>query len=389
MNINENTQVAMPSNPERNNAAQAGAPTPIKLSKPKKNDHMGAKVAAAVLGGMAVAGLGAGAVYAYNHMGNEPEDNNDQLAQDNTPHETHEHNVHVTETNIHVTPAPEPVPEPLPDPLPSPSPAPAPKPSPEPPKEEGELVVNDMMITDIMGDDKPEIVAALTVDGEPMLLIDEDMDGVFDSLVADYDGNGDITSDEFRDVSDAGITVNDVYLTLAETNPDKAYAFLEQLTTYYGYEDGVENGPYADVVDAYGVDEDGNVILLDGVDEDDNVVTPDGSYNDGLADENILPSDDVIVEPEAGDVNDDVDVVVSNDDENAIFVSADVDNDGGDAGLAHEAVAEVAEHNPAPEPEPAPEVMPEENQWADASHDMGGGDLDAAGHDMVDNTIDC
>ena len=353
MNTNDETMATMPQTPENANAPKAGNQKPtFKLSKqPKKGMNTGQKIALGLVGGAAAAGAGAGIAYAVNHIGND----NLDVAELNTDHSTDDapvQDVYVHETHIHETPGPEIniVVTPGEDVVKEPEIPAEPVTPTEPVTDTPTAVVDDLMVTDLNDDGEYEITASLIIGDERMLLIDTDLDGVFNYAVADFDGSGDIDNEEFVDISDRNLTVDECYTELLQTDPDKAYAFIEGLTVFY--EEGEEN-PYMDV--NYDETIDDNVIV---VDEDGNEVEV--SAVSEMTDDGItVTSDDVSVDT----VSDEV--VESNDDSMMV-----------------ETVNEIA-------PEAHPDTIEQDVQWTDASHDLGGDDLGAAGHDMVDDAIDC
>ena len=342
MNTNDDTMARMPQTSENLNAPQACNQKPtFKLSKqPKKDMDTGQKIALGLLGGVAAAGAGAGVAYAVNHIGDDNLDVAEQTAdnaQDVYVHETHVHETPATEINIVVTPedTPEVSTEPV---VPTETEVPAETPT---------AVVDDLMVTDLNEDGEYEITASLIIGDERMLLIDTDLDGVFNYAVADFNGNEEMDNDDFIDISDRDLTVDDCYTELLQTDPDKANAFIESMTVFY--EEGEEN-PYMDTNYEAGLDD--NVIV---VDEDGNEVVVNEVTDDGIN----VTSDDVIVDT----VSDDV---IENDD-NSMMV----------------------ETVPEDTPDAVPETVEQDVQWADASQDIAGDDLGAAGPDMADDTIDC
>lgn len=60
-------------------------------------------------------------------------------------------------------------------------------------------------------------MGAMLVDNQPVVLVDIDNDNVFDVVVADVNGDGDITEDEMADISGAGLTVDDVNSAAGDT----------------------------------------------------------------------------------------------------------------------------------------------------------------------------
>lgn len=67
--------------------------------------------------------------------------------------------------------------------------------------------------------DSGMIYGGVEIDGLPAILVDIEGDGVFDAIVADFDGNGNITENEIGDISDENITVNDLLNSMPDS-PD-------------------------------------------------------------------------------------------------------------------------------------------------------------------------
>ena len=250
MNTNENTQAFVPNFNASNNAFKAGNNVPpIPLSKPnrKKDSNVAAKIVAGVLGGAAVAGLGGGAIYAITHSA---DDVNPSPAPDPTPtpddnkgfHHHHHHETHVSHVEHHQTIIEQPI-----------------EVSQE--VEETPVVVKDMAIADIDENDMPEFVAALDMGGMLSFLVDDDLDGIFNYMLADFNEDGTINLDERADIEHLNITVDDALTELASVDPERAYAFVGQLEDFYGFDE--DNSAYSDVVDSFDVDEDGTVTLND------------------------------------------------------------------------------------------------------------------------------
>ena len=175
--------------------------------------------------------------------------------------------------------------------------------------EEDYYYVEDMKVTDLDGDGNYEISAIISINGQNRLVVDADLDGTFDWLIADFNEDESISPEEIVDISEAGVTVDEVFSELADSDPDKAIDFIESMTVFY--EDGEEN-PYIDVIDESDYIESD---ILDDYDED-VIVTEDGIEISGGNDESdslvsVDPNDDhmiaVVPEEEGTDsINDGV-----------------------------------------------------------------------------------
>lgn len=64
--------------------------------------------------------------------------------------------------------------------------------------------------------DSGAILAGVLVDDQPAILVDVDQDNVFDALVADFDGNGEITADEIIDIHAQNLTVEDAIHSMGD-----------------------------------------------------------------------------------------------------------------------------------------------------------------------------
>ncbi len=322
MNTNDQTQAMMP---PMNPANQPQKPV-SKKAKPQ-NDHMAAKVAAGVVGGMALAGAGAGVVYAMDHFNNDEADasNPGDLHVDHADgHGSHDH-VHVNNFNTYVQQPSRPIPQDV--------------------GEGGDVDVHfvGLNVTDIDEDGNYEISGTMTLNGQEMLVIDVDVDGTFDLAVADFNSNGVLEEDEVINISNEGLKVENFYAGLAAENPEQANEFMAQLNA-------VANGDEPTLVS---YDEDGTAMVGD----DDDVMV------------NVLDSGDDI-----DDVDDGMVAVVSTDSTDDIIVdSGDIQVDVEVSTDEQYAAVEHVEHVDAtPEPEPAPAPEPEQVSYHDdiyASHD--------------------
>ena len=331
MNINDSTKVNLPK--KEGNLPENNKPS-FKLTKPaenKKGLSRSAKYLIGFAGGIAGAAAGAGIAYAVVPNGeNEPvQDLNEQqdgkLAENNAENNVQE--IHVHETHVDQV-----------DPEKAAEPAKAndsqhahvdAKPTVEPAAqldedeitltgeedfgpEEGYYYVEDMKVTDLDGDGQYEISAIISVNGQNMLVIDADLDGTFDWLIADFNEDESISDDEIVDINEAGVTVDEVFSELADSDPDKAIDFIESMTMFY--EDGEEN-PYIDVIDESDYIESD---ILDDYDED-VIVTEDGIEISGGTEE----SDSVV----SVDPNDDHMIAVLPEDEGTDSINDGVNDD--------------------------------------------------------------
>lgn len=133
----------------------------------------------------------------------------------------------VAATTSHVTPvsvepiAADPIPEPDPIPDPEPNPEPEPDPTPGPTVIPTSTLSPDVQVLGyqtITGTDGQQMDAALVnIGGNQALIVDADLDGVADALVADVNYNGLIDNDEVMDISEHQILMSELQ---AAANPD-------------------------------------------------------------------------------------------------------------------------------------------------------------------------
>lgn len=327
MNINDTTKVNLPK--KDGNLPENNKPS-FKLTKPaenKKGLSRSAKYVIGFAGGIAAGAAGAGIAYAVVPPGeDEPAQDvnaqqDDKLAENNAESKVQE--VHVHETHVEHA-APEKPAEPAKADDGHHAHADV-KPATEPAvdldedeitlTDEDDLIeedyyyVEDMKVTDLDGDGNYEISAIISINGQNRLVVDADLDGTFDWLIADFNEDESISPEEIVDISEAGVTVDEVFSELADSDPDKAIDFIESMTMFY--EDGEEN-PYIDVIDESDYIESD---ILDDYDED-VIVTEDGIEISGGNDESdslvsVDPNDDhmiaVVPEEEGTDsINDGV-----------------------------------------------------------------------------------
>lgn len=88
-----------------------------------------------------------------------------------------------------------------------------------------ELFFEDIEITDLNGDFQPEITGYMSMDGNELMMVDIDRDGIFDIGCADYDGDGEYDLDKMEDISDYNIEVNDFLCGLSDDNPFEVVEF--------------------------------------------------------------------------------------------------------------------------------------------------------------------
>ncbi len=204
MNTNDETRPIM-ANQNVNNASQ-----PVKNVQRKPNDHMGAKVAGAVGAGLVgSAAIGAAAAVVEDYIHNKQEEVADTPAENVATHTEAAHEQAVQQ------PAPQPQP---------PHPAPTPKPEPEP-----EVHFVGINFVDLDDDGTPEIAGALTIDDEGVVVIDLDIDGLFDVAILDADKNGVLDENDIIDISEANIGVVDFAAQVVQENSEGAEEFLATL----------------------------------------------------------------------------------------------------------------------------------------------------------------
>lgn len=74
-----------------------------------------------------------------------------------------------------------------------------------------------------MEDGSEVVVGSMTVDGNEVVVIDVDNDGVFDGMIADTNGDGTIDASEVIDIQDSGLTVEQFAgMAEAESEPELA-----------------------------------------------------------------------------------------------------------------------------------------------------------------------
>ncbi len=122
------------------------------------------------------------------------------------------------------------------DPQPKPEPEPKPEPKPEPESEpESEPTDNEIKVIGIEQlDNDNEImnVAIVEIEGEQHLLVDVDNDGSIDVCFYDANNDGMIQENEVHDISQAGITVNDLREMQAAQQGDLLYASDDGMPDY-------------------------------------------------------------------------------------------------------------------------------------------------------------
>lgn len=107
-----------------------------------------------------------------------------------------------TSSNVtHHNPSPEPTPEPEPRPEPIPEPEPVPGPTPEPEIE----VVSYETVTNEDGSQMD--VAVVNAQGQAVMIVDVDQNGVADAMASDLNNNGQLDNGEIVDVSDQNIAM--------------------------------------------------------------------------------------------------------------------------------------------------------------------------------------
>lgn len=124
------------------------------------------------------------------------------------------------------TPTPDPNPTPTPDPNPNPNPNPDPNPNPNPnpdpdPVTPGPQPGNVEVIgyeTVDNEDGSQSDVAVLSVDGQPVVLLDADRDGMADLMASDFNQNGTLDDDEIIDVSANNIAMQPLAAAVGHTD---------------------------------------------------------------------------------------------------------------------------------------------------------------------------
>ena len=163
--------------------------------KNNSNGLIGGALGAAI-GTAFGATFGVGGAYAYNRLANgqEPEVdlNNVVTDEDVAVADPNDNTVHI---HTHVTVVdPEPTPEPEPEPEPDPEPDPYPEPAPEPDPDTEVEVISFQQIT--LDDGSQADMAVVSINGQEAALVDMNLDGWADAMMADIDGSGDISDNE-------------------------------------------------------------------------------------------------------------------------------------------------------------------------------------------------
>lgn len=260
MNTNDETRL-IKANQNVNSVSQ-----PAKSAQRKPNDHMGAKVAGAVGAGLVgSAAIGAAAAVVGDYIHDKQEEVADTPAENVATHTEAGHEQAVQQ------PAPQP-----------PHPTPVPHPTPEPEPEVHFVGIN---FVDLDEDGTPEIAGALTIDGEDVVVIDLDIDGLFDVAILDADKNGVLDENDIIDISDAQIGVADFAAQVVQENPEGAEEFLATLNAF----DAVDSQEDVVTVAQVTEDETGDDGLIEVADE-----VPEGTFV-AVVDSN-EPVDDGFVE---------------------------------------------------------------------------------------------
>lgn len=179
-------------------------PTP---KKDNGNGLIGGALGAAI-GTAFGATFGVGGAYAYNRLANGQEtevDLNDVVTDDDvTVADPNDNTVHV-HTHVVVV-DPEPTPEPDPEPDPEPEPFPYPEPDPEPDPDTEVEVLSFQRVT--LGDGSQADMAIVSINGQEAALVDMNLDGWADAMMADINEDGDISDNEVVPItSDAAIAM--------------------------------------------------------------------------------------------------------------------------------------------------------------------------------------
>lgn len=232
---------------------------------PKKNDNglIGGALGAAI-GTAFGATFGVGGAYAYNHLNSDddiPEvtldpqmDDEVEVAQQPEPQHHHEvHHVHQTSDVYIVHPQPAPAPGPTPEPTPEPTPGPGPTPV----DDEIQILSYERVTLD---DGSQVDVATVAINGQPVQILDVDLDGWADGMIADANSDGNISEDEITSFEGTDVRIN-----MGE---------LAQAAGYTGEEIDPAGGAGNEVV-IY-EDEDGED--GEGGDDDMMITTDDGGY---------------------------------------------------------------------------------------------------------------
>ena len=190
---------------------------------PKKNDNglIGGALGAAI-GTAFGATFGVGGAYAYNHLNSDddiPEvtldpqmDDEVEVAQQPEPQHHHEvHHVHQTSDVYIVHPQPAPAPGPTPEPTPGPTPGPGPTPV----DDEIQILSYERVTLD---DGSQVDVATVAINGQPVQILDVDLDGWADGMIADANSDGNISEDEITSFEGTDVRINMGELAMAAGN---------------------------------------------------------------------------------------------------------------------------------------------------------------------------
>ena len=234
----------------------------------KKNENMKANVAAAASSTLGAAiGVVGGTLLSEEIHAAQVEDPvlpEDPQATDDVPIVDVEAPTHstasqptVAATTSHVTPVsvdpidPEPIPEPDPIPAPEPEPTPAPEPTPgsDPSVVPASTLNPEVQVLDyqtVTGADGQQMDAALVnISGNQALIVDADLDGVADALVADANNNGQIDNDEVMDISEHHLMMSELQAAV-NTDPATAPAADPNVMAQNAYNSDYENNANVD-----------------------------------------------------------------------------------------------------------------------------------------------
>lgn len=165
----------------------------------------------------------------------------------------------VAGTTSHVTPVsvgpidPEPIPEPDPIPAPEPTPTPEPEPTPTPGSDPTVVPAStlnpEVQVLDyqtVTGADGQQMDAALVnIAGNQALIVDADLDGVADALVADANNNGQIDNDEVMDISEHHLMMSELQAAV-NTDPATDPAADPNVMAQNAYNSDYENNANVD-----------------------------------------------------------------------------------------------------------------------------------------------